>query len=116
MNAIDLRGQRFGRLVVEDAVMQRIQGKLVWRCRCDCGGEIFVLGTNLRAGRTKSDGCLIGRAPTHGAGRRGARTPTFVSWLSMRRRCLNPKDPKYPRYGGRGITVCERWLVFQNFL
>src|ERR1700677_4347451 len=43
-------------------------------------------------------------------------SPTYKSWHSMKGRCNNPKDTSYPRYGGRGITVCERWRVFENFL
>jgi hypothetical protein len=44
-------------------------------------------------------------------------TPEFVAWQSMIQRCTNPEAKAYPRYGGRGITVCERWLVwFENFL
>src|SRR6185436_9500491 len=39
----------------------------------------------------------------------------YYSWNAMKSRCLNPNSPSWPRYGGRGITVCERWLVFQNF-
>jgi len=40
----------------------------------------------------------------------------YRSWQSMRTRCLNPHSTQYPAYGGRGITICERWLVFENFL
>ena len=43
-------------------------------------------------------------------------TPTYISWKSMKSRCLNPKAANYPAYGGRGITVCESWMVFSNFL
>ena len=43
-------------------------------------------------------------------------TPTYTSWKGMRRRCYDPNNPAYPRYGGRGITVCERWSLFWNFL
>jgi hypothetical protein len=45
-----------------------------------------------------------------------SRTPTYVSWASIAPRCGNPNHPAYPRYGGRGITVCERWASFENFL
>lgn len=55
-------------------------------------------------------------APTHGHTRGHKNTRTFNSWLAMRQRCLYPKSAKYPRYGGRGITICARWLVFANFL
>lgn len=55
---------------------------------------------------------------THGhAGQRsGTRTPTYTVWSGMKQRCLNPNNRAYPSYGGRGITVCERWLNFENFL
>lgn len=46
-------------------------------------------------------------------GRKG--TPLYNIWVSMRQRCGNPKRPRFHRYGGRGITVCERWCSFQNF-
>lgn len=56
----------------------------------------------------------------HGHGRNpAARTPTYISWQSMKARCLQKKHPAYPRYGGRGIAVCDRWLGedgFRNFL
>lgn len=42
-------------------------------------------------------------------------TPTYNSWSTMKQRCLNPRNPKYPAYGGRGIEVCDRWLIFENF-
>ena len=50
----------------------------------------------------------------HGFSRRGDRT--YSSWTSMRNRCNNPQNHAFDRYGGRGITVCERWDAFENFL
>jgi hypothetical protein len=49
---------------------------------------------------------------THGM----SKTPTWRTWEAMKRRCLRPNDSAYPDYGGRGITVCARWLDFANFL
>lgn len=43
-------------------------------------------------------------------------TKTYIAWKNMRQRCSNTKLKCYPNYGGRGITVCERWNVYQNFL
>jgi hypothetical protein len=42
--------------------------------------------------------------------------PLYPTWTGMRRRCNNPKDDKYPNYGGRGIKVCDRWNSFRNFV
>lgn len=45
------------------------------------------------------------------------RAPEFTAWLNMRRRCHDPKHPKYPDYGGRGIEVCDRWrFSYRSFL
>lgn len=53
---------------------------------------------------------------SHGLTAGGKRKSTWIAWQSMRARCFNGKAKDYPRYGGRGITVCERWLKFENFL
>lgn len=57
-------------------------------------------------------GYLVPRPPVHG----WSKTPTYNTWLSMKKRCLNPKNSGWSNYGGRGITVCDRWLDFRNFL
>ncbi len=44
------------------------------------------------------------------------KTKVYYAWTSMKARCFNPKKHNYPRYGGRGITVCDRWLDFSKFL
>lgn len=43
-------------------------------------------------------------------------TPTYTTWYAMKQRCINPSNKNYPGYGGRGIAVCDRWLLFENFL
>lgn len=55
-------------------------------------------------------------APEAEAGRMSSATPEYWSWASMRGRCLNPKNPAYRNYGGRGITICDRWQRFEHFL
>lgn len=52
----------------------------------------------------------------HGHAKHGAKTLTYRAWEGMRKRCMNPRAKNYHRYGGRGITVCERWSSFENFL
>jgi hypothetical protein len=108
-NPVDHTGVRFGRLVALSYV-----GKSIWRCVCDCGTEKLISSTGLVHGGTKSCGCLLrditaARSTKHGHSRRGRYTNIYRRWGHMTQRCHNPADGDYPRYGGRGITVCDRW-------
>lgn len=87
-------------------------------CVCDCGNGKIVEKAHLTSGNTKSCGCLVNRHRTgYSASRNGRRSPTHQSWTSMIQRCYNSKHVGYKNYGGRGITVCERWRHnFPNFL
>lgn len=113
---IDMVGQRFGRFVV----LRRdgFQGHMAaWLCRCDCGEERTVGGSPLRQGKSLSCGCLNRERVSEANGtHRMSSTPTWRSWRSMHLRCENPKATGYDRYGGRGVTVCERWRSFEAFL
>lgn len=89
--------------------------------RCACGTTKVVRKDHVVAGRTLSCGCLHRErqevaTKTHGHTVGRAPTPTYRSWQNMLKRCLNPKAIQYHDYGGRGITVCERWRLFENFL
>ena len=110
-NRKNITGQRFGRLVVLEP-RERGEKKTSqhWFCQCDCGKTTITRGTDLRLGRTRSCGCLRLRT-THG----GYSTRAWLSWHMMRQRCQIPSNPDYPNYGGRGITVCDRWDKFENF-
>jgi hypothetical protein len=92
-----------------------------WLARCDCGTEVVVLGSNLRAGTTRSCGCLqaeiMASRALHGHARADKRTTEYRTWLSMMTRCHNPNSDGYAKYGAAGVTVCERWRVsFEAFL
>lgn len=113
MRALELIGKRFGRLVVVERVPSARPGSAMWRCRCDCGGTKDVASKYLSNGTVSSCGCLV---RTHGHSSGGSRTKTYMTWDSMRRRCENPSHRAYPDYGGRGITVCDRWRDFSCFL
>jgi hypothetical protein len=81
----------------------------------------MVAGANLKNGHIRSCGCLNvevlqQRRTTHGATTGGTSTTTYNVWLGMKARCSNPQNPLWKHYGGRGITVCDRWRSFENFL
>lgn len=107
MQKILLDGQRFGMwLVIRDSGTRR-NGSILWLCRCDCGTERLVLSANLRA-RSTNCGCAK-RSD-------GSREYTYTSWRCMMRRCHDSKDKSYPKYGARGILVCDRWHKFDAFI
>jgi hypothetical protein len=105
-------GERYGRLVV---TAQRNPGEPRVQARCDCGNSHSLPLTQW--GKTKSCGCLrteqlVARSTTHGH----ARTSIYATWGDMINRCTNSTHPRWASYGGRGITVCDRWRKFENFL
>ncbi len=117
---IDLIGQRFERLTVVNFVELSNQGAK-WECVCDCGNIKVILGKQLRRKSIKSCGCykidiLIERSTTHGQQRKGHKSPEHRAWRHMKSRCLNNNVYNYYNYGGRGVSVCDRWLnSFENF-
>lgn len=104
---IDLVGKRFGMCTVVRRSPMR--GRVLWECRCDCGGITAVDSQNLRSGHTKSCGC---HRRTHGR----SADPRYTVWHHMWQRCTDAACPDYPIYGGRGITVCQRWRDIDKFL
>ena len=116
------RGEVYARLTVIRRAESDKGGRRRYVCRCSCGGETVTAGYDLRKGHTRSCGCLLRETrTTHGHVRNGRRSPTYQSWQSMLRRTTNPKAAGWEYYGGRGITVCDRWNPkaggsFENFL
>lgn len=113
----NLTGQRFTRLIVLSYAGLK-KNRTYWECRCDCGNVKAIAATRLKSAKTKSCGCyregfLRERVATH----RRTKSPEHIAWCSMNQRCTNPNASAFKYYGGRGITVCERWLhSFENFL
>lgn len=105
----DLTGRKFGRLSVTAYAGKRGHNH-AWLCTCDCGASITALGSNLTRANTSSCGCLH-REVTGNAHRTHGRTRTteYNIHQSMLARCYDTGAISYPNYGGRGITVCERW-------
>lgn len=125
MRPLKLIGKRFSRLVVL-ALEPSIDGqnKSRWLCQCDCGNKTIVIGSNLGVG-TFSCGCLqADLAPLrgvkhgHGGDNNGkGKSREYNSWCGMKQRCSWPKHSRWKHYGGRGISVCQRWQdSFVNFL
>jgi hypothetical protein len=99
-------------LVVEAAGFAK--GRALWRCACDCGAtDVITNGNMLQRGKKKSCGCASAEKTaaakrTHGqAG--GKRSSAYERWKSIKQRCCNPNNRAWPDYGGRGITICDRW-------
>lgn len=115
---IDITGQTFGRLTVV-GISRRANypgDHIRWQCRCSCGGETLATAKNLRTGHTKSCGCWRSenwfiQKQTHGE----SYTRLHRIWRGMKTRCANPRCAAFPRYGGRGIHVCEEWQRFIPF-
>lgn len=117
--AIDMTGQRFGRLLVIERNFSPWSGTdkhARWWCQCDCGRWVSVLQNNLRPSQ-KSCGCHRSEVTaalnvTHGK----SRTRAYRAWGGMIHRCTNQNYPGWEHYGGRGIAVCEHWRTsFENF-
>lgn len=114
----DLTGQSFGRWTVL-GFSSRKGTTYYWHCRCECGTERIVFANSLRKGTSQSCGCLhreiVGERRTHGESKHNE-TPEYRTWCHMLARCRNRKNPQYKDYGGRGITVCLKWLDYPTFL
>lgn len=119
MELSEISGNRFGRLVAKE--LTRINGKPFWICECDCGNLKTTRLSELKSGRCRSCGCFQKELAsermkrcrfgvTHGL----SKTPEHNAWCLMKGRCHNKNHPRYMEWGGRGISVCEKWR--HNFL
>lgn len=107
----NLSGCQFGKLTAMWPVERRRNAHVLYLCQCACGVETFATCSNLKNGHTQSCGChqieVTGDANrTHGA----SHSQLYQVWMQMRQRCYLPTAPNYKWYGGRGITVCDRWM------
>lgn len=97
---------RFAQLTVLSRAANDRFGRTQWNCRCDCGTECVIALFRMKSGHTKSCGCIRGRYRSR---HRAKGSPTHNSWCAMKQRCSDPRHAQFAYYGGRGITVCDRW-------
>ena len=114
----NVAGQKFDMLLAVEIIGKRGKANL-WKCICDCGSETFAIVSQLTRGDRTSCGCkkkqkksprpdLILRNKQN-AKHAMSKSHTYKSWKSMKSRCYDKNDKDYPRWGGRGITVCDSW-------
>lgn len=131
MSTVNLLDKKFHRLLVVAKAPSRNQ-RAYWLCVCDCNKSVEVTTSSLTTGNTKSCGCWKRQIASEKARKQSFKhghsggvitnsraSLTYRSWTSMLTRCNNPKATQYYNYGGRGITVCDRWQGvdgFSNFL
>lgn len=111
----ELTGARYGRLLVL-GISEKRKKYTKWNCQCDCGKVKAVIDYNLKNGHTKSCGCLRREVAkysntTHGL----SKTRFYQCWRDMIDRTSRQENSAYENYGGRGISVCEKWETFEGF-
>lgn len=114
MGIIDISGMKFGRLTPVECIGIDKHGNAKWRCACDCGGEKTAIAGSLKAGLTKSCGCISKERPSH-TKHNGSGTKLYGVWKAMRERCNTTTSSSYRHYGARGISVCSEWDDFSVF-
>jgi hypothetical protein len=107
----DLRGHKFGKLLVLDGFGKNTStGKMMWRCRCDCGTVVEVRHDYLMHTNCPKTHCgCVNKGPSV------LKPLEYAVWSMMLKRCEDPTHVAYKHYGGRGIKVCEAWHDFDTF-
>jgi hypothetical protein len=112
MIKLSVIGKKFNRLTIIGFSERKNNGKIMVLCLCDCGKEKSIDKSAVLCGHTKSCGCIdalrFGFPPEqHNDNDRNSKE--YRAWRHIKGRCYNKNVKEYPRYGGRGITVCDRW-------
>lgn len=109
-------GERYSEWVVlSETGKKNIANQPMFSCQCVCGNVRNVSSAALRFAKSKNCGCRRYAALKVNLSKHGRGTPEYVAWSHIKQRCLNPDDHGYQDYGGRGISVCSRWMDFDNF-
>lgn len=115
------KGDRFSHLEAVSFLGRDHNGHRRWLFKCDCGTTKEISELHVTSGRTKSCGCFrkavtTDRMTKHGSAKREKTTRTYKVWGGMVARCTIKSASGYEQYGGAGVTVCDRWKTFENFL
>lgn len=118
MKSIDLTGKTFNFLTVIQEAAKSNSGKRRWLCRCVCGTEKIVHGYAITSEETKSCGCKRNELQIAAQGTHlMSKSNIYSVWVAMKSRCINQNDKNYRWYGGRGISICDRWSEsFSSFI
>ncbi len=114
-------GAKYGRLTVKKESFPILtsggKSERVFECLCDCGKIVLARRVTLTGSGGKSCGCLRLELIKKGlTTHKCSHSKEYTTWQTMKSRCLNVKNNRYSRYGGRGVKVCDRWLhSFENF-
>lgn len=113
---VDIKGLKFGRLTVVKFIGKHT-GNFFWECLCSCGKSTTVRSSSLKRGKVVSCGCYGAQRVIEAKTKHGlAGTREYVAWASIIHRCTNQNAKGWKDYGGRGITICDRWRSFTNFI
>ena len=105
-------GDKYNRLTAIKFDHRNEKGEQCWLFRCSCGNEKVIRVSEVKNSHIKSCGCLVKeRMTTHGM----TNSSEYKIWTDIKKRCSNKNNKGFKNYGGRGITVCKRWLSFENF-
>lgn len=112
---VDITGKIYGQLTVLSIDTMRSSRVKYWICKCNCGNTKSIVGYSLKRGSTKSCGCTQGNR--HGETIGGVHTKEYMAWARTKAKCQVKSHHAYKWYGGRGISMCKRWLdSYENFL
>lgn len=115
--AINITGQKFGRLTAIKPCGKTSGGNVLWLCECDCGNKTTAPTQHLKSGNTKSCGCLNSELASKRFTKTGeSNHRLYRIWRNMKRRCYDNTFKAYKNYGGKGVLICDDWLKsFENF-
>lgn len=107
INIQDMVGKKYGKWTVISTVESKLQRRVL--CRCECNKEQIITASRIKSGAKSCPTCNVKKHGYEG-------TPTYNTWRCMIARCTRENNSNYRNYAGRGISVCQRWRTFSNFL